>query len=155
MTRITVNKVCSCGFGILAALLAGLLSPPVYADVTTEPIDGVSVENAHATVARRGGGSRVHFQIDNASGRDLTLVGVSSNIAGSGSLVSRRPVVGVQDITPLFVASEETLDLASSHLWAELRDLNVDLNVGDIIEFELQFRSGIAKAAAHVHLGER
>lgn len=121
------------------------------ADQTKEILDGVAVEDAVATAAPSGGVSEVRFRLDNASGRTLRLRGVKSKLAGSAALVMRMPETGPTDVESLTVLDQETLDLRSSHIWIELRDLTLPLDANDVVGFELVFDKGVVHAVAHVH----
>lgn len=135
----------------LAVLLAGTIQTSTMADETIEILSGVLVEDAVVTPTPAGGTTILRFRIDNASGQPLVLTGVHSGQARSGALVMRQPVLGPIDISTLSILENEVLDLRSSHIWAELRDLKEPLNEGDVIEFGAVFRSFTVLVSAHVH----
>lgn len=138
---------------ICAALAIALAATPSrpQADETSEVLNGVTIEDARAAPAESGGATRLRFRIENASGRTVALDAIRSPDAEEGVLV----VVGDNDAQPaaagLLLLDQETLDLGTSHLVAELRGLGRPLRDGDFIEFEAVFRAGTAPARAHVH----
>lgn len=136
--------------GLLLFLSASFVAPTM-ADETVETFFGALVEDAVATPAPAGGTTILRFRIDNTSGGPLTLTGVHWTKAKSGSLVMKQPVLGPTDISSLSILENEVLDLRSSHIWAELRDLDQPLKEGDVIEFGAVFRSFTVLIPAHVH----
>lgn len=130
---------------------ASLFMHTAEADELFEPLPGVVVDQAVATPAKAGGTSRLRFRIDNASGRDIALVGVRSDAAASGALIVMSPDGKPQEGAIFLLREEELLDLGSSHAWAELRGMRRSLPNGGTLEFELIFRTGAVPGYAHVH----
>ncbi len=121
------------------------------ADETFEPISGVTVLGATTTPAAVGDTSRLQFRLENFSSADLTLVGVTSKMAGGGAIMIADGVGGRAVAAQLLINQDETLDFETSHIWLELRDLKAPLKDGDTMPFELVFRSGALPGRAHVH----
>ena len=137
---------------LLAWLPAALMfAHPLEADELFEPLPGVVVDQAVATPAEVGETSRLRFRIDNASGRDIALVGVRSRAATSGTMVIMPPDSQPREGAIFLLHEEEVLDLGSSHAWAELRGMRRSLPNGGTLEFELIFRTGAVPGYAHVH----
>ena len=103
---------------------------------------GVTVLGATATPAAVGDTSRLQFRLENFSSADLTLVGVTSKMAGVGAIMITDGVGGRSVAAQLLIKEDETLDFETSHIWLELRDLREPLKGGDTMPFELIFRSG-------------
>lgn len=123
----------------------------VRGDASTQVLSGVVVEEAWAFPAQRGGELRLKFRIENASGRALVLEGVSSPLAESGLLLMVEKGFYDRPMEQLFVADQEVLELDTSHFTAVLTGLSRTLAAGEVIDFELVFRSGVVPAQAHVH----
>lgn len=104
--------------------------------ITPSPVDGVSV---------------LRLRLENSSGQDVFLVGVSSPVAVSGALVMRMPDHGPMEIERMLIADHEILDLKSSHAWLELRGVRIPIEDGDEIPFSLEFSNGEIPALAHAH----
>lgn len=79
------------------------------------------------------------------------LEDIRSPDAAEGALVVSGGDGAQPAAAGLLLLDQETLDLGTSHLGAELRGLRRALRDGDIIEFEAVFRTGAAPARAHVH----
>lgn len=104
-----------------------------------------------AEPADAGGATRLRFRVENASGRTVVLEDIRSPDAAEGALVVSGGDGAQPAAAGLLLLDQETLDLGTSHLGAELRGLRRALRDGDIIEFEAVFRTGAAPARAHVH----
>ena len=135
----------------VAVALALASTLPAAADESFEPLSGVAVEDASIVAARVGDTARLTMRIDNASGRKITLLGVRAEIADSGALIVAPPGVAKQEAQSFVLMDQETLDLASSHIGAELRGLRRPIHPGETVEFELIFAVGAVKAIAHAH----
>lgn len=123
------------------------------ADESSEPITGLYIEDAVATPANAGETAIIGFRIDNFSARNVSLMGVSSQIADSASIMMRGGGVGTHIATAASVMQDETLDLRTSHMWVELRGLKTEIREGDLVPFELVFAHGRVGAQAHAHAG--
>ncbi len=136
----------------IAAIFAiGALSLPTFADESFEPISGVDVLNATATLAAVGETSRLRFRLENFSSADMTLIGVRSEKAVSGAIIVSDGEGGRSEAPQLLIKEEETLDFETSHIWLELRELKTTLKNGQSLPFELIFRTGALPGRAHVH----
>lgn len=138
----------------LIALLVFILTQDsrLNANETSEPIWGVSVEDVVATPADTGGTSKLHFRVDNFSGRTIAIIGVRSSLSASGALVMQNPdLERSEDIPVLIVLDQEILNLRSSYIWAELRELKEPIRLGDYISFDLVLRDTEVPVEAHVH----
>jgi len=134
------------------ALLAVLLGvAPVFADEVSEPLDGVTIEDAIVWPAMKGETTRLEFRIDNAGPISLALIGISAPTGGEAELMLRGIDGLARDAPQLSILAGEELDLRSSHIWVALRDLIEPLVEGDTLAFDLIFREGRAPAFAHVH----
>lgn len=138
---------------ICAALAIALVAAPSRsrADETSEVLSGVTIEGARAEPPTPGGATRLRFRVENASGRTVVLEDIRSPDAAEGALVVSGGDGAQPAAAGLLLLDQETLDLGTSHLGAELRGLRRALRDGDIIEFEAVFRTGAAPARAHVH----
>ena len=131
------------GFVLFAA-------PAVTADETGEPISGLIIEDAVVSVAPKGGTATLGFRIENLSSGSVSLIGVRSMRAGK---VVMRVGTGdvTEELTALAIHQDETLDLRSSHIRIELRNLVRPIKTGEMVRSELVFNTGTAIAEAHAH----
>ena len=140
--------------GVAAFLMISALGQgTTRADESSEPITGLYIEDAVATPADAGETAIIGFRIDNFSGRNASLMGVSSQTADSASIMMRGGGVGTHVTTAVSVMQDETLDLRTSHMWVELRGLKSEIREGDLVPFELVFARGRVIAQAHAHAG--
>lgn len=135
----------------MASLALLMSTAPVLADEVSEPLDGVTVEDAIVWPAMKGETTRLEFRIDNAGPMSRALIGVSAPAAGEAVLMLRGIDGLARDAPQLSILAGEELDLRSSHTWVALRDLIEPLDEGDTLAFDLIFREGRAPAFAHVH----
>lgn len=149
----SISKSCANPARLIGAvvLTVSLDASEAAADVTSEPLSGVTVEEATAEPAKAGEVSKLRFRLVNSGVSNLTLTGIHSPLSEAGALVLRGPLTGPRDVTTLTILQEEELDLMTSHIWGELRGLKRELATGSFVEFELVFRSGSVSAEAHVH----
>lgn len=146
----TARKSRSILSGIATAAVAMSIGL-AHADISAEPISGLQVDDAVVTLAKQGETALIGFRIENFSSRSFTLVGVRSAIAGSAVIVIDQGGGATGIATAVLIAQNETLDLRSSHLWIELRDVTEAIEPGDLVPFELIFATGTARAEAHAH----
>lgn len=141
--------------GAVIALVLQVPSPWSEADTTTHVLDGVVVEDARATPTRAGERMILRFSVENTSGRTIVLEGVRSEAAEASSLFIVENGFYRRQAGELVLLDQETLDLGTSHIGAALTGLCKDYRIGDVIDFELVFRSGTVAASAHVHEEEQ
>lgn len=142
------------GIGVRACallVLAVALSGPVSADIESEVLNGVVVDQAWASPAAAGSKTRLSFRIDNRSGRNLILDDVSSGSAEAAQFFMSENSLSETPVDELFIPDQEVLNLDSSHLSVELIGLRRELRPGQTFDFELVFRTGRAPARAHIH----
>lgn len=135
----------------VSAFALGLAPFASLADVTSEPLSGVTIEDAFATIAGQDETSQVRFRISNSGVDDIALIGISSDVSESGAFVIDDPLSGDRDIEMLTVLREEELDLTTSHIRGELRGATKPFVEGEFVAFNLVFRSGTVSAEAHIH----
>lgn len=137
---------------VLVAVLAAAPGA-ARADETAEPISGLLIEDAVVTPAPVGRTAMLGFRIDNFSGRSVTLIGARSPRAGSGVLMIGSHGGKAEVATAVSIRQDESLDLRSSHIWIELRDIRQAIEPGDMVPFELIFATGTVAVQAHAHAG--
>jgi copper(I)-binding protein len=76
-------------------------------------------------------------------------------MAGAGAIMITDGVGGQSVAAQLLIKEDETLDFETSHIWLELRDLKEPLKDGDMMPFDLIFRSGVLPGRAHAHAAAR
>ena len=140
-------------FGLLLAAYDGIGQGVARADESSEPISGIYIEDAVATPAAAGETAIIGFRIDNFSGRNVLLMGVSSENAETALMMMRGGGAGTHIATGVSVFQDETLDLRTSHMWVELRGLKSAIEDGDLVPFELLFARGGVYVQAHAHAG--
>ena len=123
----------------------------VSADEISEHIDGIYVEDATITPAKKGKTATLRFRMTNFRRKHVTLIGLRALFAKTGKMVMLIPEKGPENVSSLTILSEEVLDFATSHLKGELHDVESDLVLGSNIEFELVFTDFTTTATAHVH----
>lgn len=135
-----------------AALYAMIFwSAPVLADGSADAVPGLSVEDAIVTPSARGGTARVRLRIENFSGRSVALTGARS-LRSRSAVIVRRVRGSVTPLKePIFIVQNEELDLRSSHLWIELRNVKRKIGMGDDVPLELIFDTGVVRVDAHAH----
>ena len=138
---------------VLTIFLAVLVSTTVsFADETTEDVDGILVENAQIIrIQSDENRAQLKFSVSNFGTNDVTLVGLSSEVAGGIEMYFFSSDGTKQMVTDLTVLQEETLNLASSHIKIDLVDVKRELNPGMKVEFKLNFRGFHSLAMADVH----
>lgn len=132
-------------------LVLAVFPTVVSADEISEHIDGIYVEDATITPAKKGGTAILRFKLTNFGRKHVTMIGLSAPFARTGSMVMNIPEKGPKSISELTILSEETLDFSSSHLKGELGEIVSDLVSGTNVEFVLTFSNFATTATAHVH----
>lgn len=132
-------------------LMLAVFPTVVSADEISEHIDGIYVEDATITPAKKGGTAILRFKVTNFGRKHVTLVGLSAPFAGTGSMVMIIPELGPIKVSELAILSEETLDFSAAHLKGELGEIVSDLVSGTNVEVVLTFSSFTTTATAHVH----
>ena len=130
---------------------AMLWNLPAHADGSADSVPGLSVEDAIVTPVAKGGTARVRLRIENYSGRSVALSGAHSSKSQSAAIVMRVRGSVVRLKKPVFIIPNEELDLRSSHLWIELRNVRGKIALGDAVPLELQFNTGVVRVEAHAH----
>lgn len=140
-------------FSMFCCVVLMLAASPiaVSADENSEHIDGIYVEDATITPAKKGGAAILKFKVTNFGGKHVTLVGLSAPFARTGSMVMIIPELGPIKVSELAILSEETLDFSAAHLKGELGEIVSDLVSGTNVEFVLTFSNFTTTATAHVH----
>lgn len=142
----------------LASMLIGaflaIAASPARADAVVDLDTDVTVEAATATPGRRGESSRVRFRLVNGGTASLHVVGLSTAIAESASLVARIGAVGTTVLGSVGAPAGETLDLTTSHLWFEISPLARDLTSGESFDVSLNLVGGSIVVPVHVHDAE-
>lgn len=134
----------------LAACLA-LAGGAADADETTATLSDLMIENATIEAGDAGGDSRIRFLISNDSSETVTVVGLRSPAATSGSLTYFTDHGEAEPSAAMTIKPDETLDFSSGHLAAKLIGLKAPLRPNDRVPFELMLRSGSALGEADVH----
>lgn len=143
-----------CAFLFALAILTGqFVAFSTSADLSSEPLWAVTIEDTTATPAPVGGSTRVKFQIDNFTGRAISISGIESAAAQSGTLSVAVTPNNVRRVDSFSVLHDEELDLATTHVRAELSGLRAALKEGDILDFTLIIQGRSVPAVAHVHGG--
>lgn len=154
LSESTLSKRQLLSSGFLVGLAFLILAPiTALTDESSEPISGLYIEDAIATPARAGETALVGFRIDNFSGRSVRFLGVRSERSESAAIMLRSRRSGAQEAETLFLRHDETLDLLTSHMWIELRNVTDEIKTGDTVAFELIFGTGTVQAQAHAHAG--
>lgn len=139
---------------IKRTLLATALAITVVqaaADETTEQTEGIIVEDAVVTPARRGETAYLYFKVTNIGVERAMLLSVQPEIPSVAQIILTAPEKEPQVITQLLILREETLDFASSHIRVELKDIQTPIEAGSTLKFDLVFRRFTTSASAHAH----
>lgn len=140
----------------LFSALAGTLilvsaSVPAIADESAEHIDGIFVEDAIISTAKKGETAYLRLKITNDSGSPVTLHSIRSTVSNDTRFVVVDPIYGPYRTNDLSILRDETLNLASSHIRVELKNTNRSIAPDTIVPFELIFRRSSMLAQAHAH----
>jgi len=136
---------------LFGALVLVSVSVVGIADESAEHIDGLIVEDATISTAKRGGTVYLRFKITNDSGKPVTLHSIKSPVSRDARIVVVDPIYGPQRTNDLSILRDETLNLASSHIRVELRNTNRSIKPDALVPFELIFRRSSMHAEAHAH----
>lgn len=139
---------------LLTAIVVVVLAATIArADGGSEPISGLQIEGAVVTPAPKGGTAIAGFRIENLSSRSVTLIGARSVRSDAATIVIRSSGGSTEEATAVAIRPNEVLNLRSSHLWVEFRDLKEAIVPGEMLSFELIFASGTFSVEAHAHEG--
>jgi len=137
---------------ILASIaLIFFLNSTASADEVTETYDGIIVEQAFVQTNLGIPNSQLRLKISNLTSGDLTLTSISTEWFEEAKILVRMPGKGLIEVDTLSILQEETLELDTSHLVIELRNLKRAIKKGDKIEFELFFANQTVPVLADVH----
>ena len=139
-------KLFSVLFGVLVLVSVSVAG---IAHESAEHIDGLIVEDATISTAKRGGTVSLRFQITNDSGMLVTLRSIASPVSSDIRIVVVDPSYGHQRTNNLSILRDETLNLASSHIHVELRNTSRTIEPDTLVPFELIFRRSSMHAEAH------
>ncbi len=121
------------------------------ADENTEPLDGAFIEEAVVTPAKIGGTAFLRFKVSNFGSSPIVLSSITSSASKEAVVIMTMPD-GATHIAPrLMVREEETLDLASSHITIELRELRRKIVPGSTLNFSVNFNGYHLPSVVHVH----
>ncbi|MEO4044979.1 hypothetical protein AAFN47_25550 [Hoeflea sp. CAU 1731] len=121
------------------------------ADITTEQLNNVLVENAVIEPGKSGGNARLRFRVANLGANNLYLVKISTDIASSAQIKMRMPESGYESVSYVPIKLGETFDAETSHLVVEVQELRKDLVSGTEISFSVEFTDFTVAAFADVH----
>ena len=127
--------------------LALLGAAEVQADLSTETVRDLSIENASATVLANGD-VRLRFTLANDSPEPIFVTGVSSPSALSGEIVGDSHHGTKFPVSGLILQPDEEMDFSTSHLQARLTGV-ADLT--DALAFTVLLDDGAVSGKAHVH----
>ncbi len=138
---------------VLLLSIAVLVAQTAFAaaDETSEVSTGIVVEDAVLEPARKGENARLRFKVSNYTTRRVGLRAIRAPISHSASITMNLNAEGFEPVEQVYILREETLDLQSSHIRVELRDLREEARPGMKVEFELVFSDGATSAIADVH----
>ncbi len=133
------------------AMIFAVLATFAAADEASETSDGLHIEEAVVTRAQVGESARLRFKISNYGTRKVRLNSVRSDVAQDARLIMTLPGGLSKAVSGLPILQEETLNLATSHVQVELKELKQALLAGSTFEFEAVFQDFTLRAFAHVH----
>jgi copper(I)-binding protein len=120
-------------------------------DELTETVGGILVEDAVITPVKAGGTAHLQFKVTNFGSNSVNLRAVRSNVARVGRMTMLQPDSKPEIVSSFLILSEETLNLSTSHVRVELRDVKQAIEKGSSVEFDLIFRKFKMSASAHAH----
>ena len=138
---------------IAAWALGGLIAVMTHPALADEPVDlgDIRIEAATPPPGVKGGRSKLRFQIENNSRIDLHLIGISTSVAEKSELVARVGTKKTSVLQSIGVASDEILDLTTSHLHYEIYPLQQTIHSGDEFSMTLHFLGWSESTLVHVH----
>lgn len=129
------------------AVIAILSATQAQADLSTDTVRDLVIENASATVLENGD-VRLRFTIANDSPEPVIVTGVSSPSARSGEFVGDSHHGTTFPVSDLVLQPDEEMDFSTSHLQARLTGV-ADLT--DALAFMVLLDDGAVSGEAHVH----
>ncbi len=137
---------------LLSLLIAApFLANPAMADVALELNEGIRIETPMASPAAAGGRTKLVFRIENGSGVDLYLLGVSTPVAPNAELIASLGGGKETRIEGIGIPAGEVLDLTTTHLRYVLYPLVTELRSGQEFSAVLRFVEGDVPITVHVH----
>lgn len=127
--------------------LAFLGATQVQADLSTDSVRDLSIENASATMLVNGD-VRLRFTLTNDSPEQIIVMGVSSPSAQSGEFIGDTHHGTQFPLSGLILRPDEEMDFSTSHLVARLTGV-ADLN--EALAFQILLADGAVSGEAHVH----
>jgi copper(I)-binding protein len=122
-----------------------------FADAPPRLAGQISVREVSASTGVVGGTSRLHLIITNDSSETLSFLGVRTGVATQSTLMGRVSATDDHALGSFPIASDESLNLDTSHLWVSLNSLRRPLTSGDSFPVTLLFTVGELPVIAHVH----
>lgn len=133
--------------GIALAVSMIFSAMPVLADLSTDTVRDLSIENANATVLANGE-VQLRFVLTNDSPEAVIVTGVSSPFAQSGEIVGASHHGAAFPISNLIVQPDEEIDFSTSHLRVRLTGI---ADPKDVLAFYVLLDDGAVSGEAHVH----
>lgn len=125
--------------GILATMILASLLTACTDDAGADP----TVDNAWARPGDSGDNSAAYMDITNDGDADLTLVGVSGDVAGAVEVhesgADDEGMMQMEEIPELVIEAGETVSLEPGGYHIMMMDLEQDLAVGDTFQITLEF----------------
>ena len=126
---------------------AVLAAAQVHADLSTDTVRDLTIEDASATVLANGD-VRLRFILVNDSPERITVTGVSSPSAQSGEIIGASHHGTTFPVSGLILQPDEEMDFATSHLEARLTGV---ADVDGALVFQVLLDGGAVNGEAHVH----
>ncbi|MEM7545150.1 MAG: hypothetical protein AAF367_06400 [Pseudomonadota bacterium] len=127
--------------------LAILGATQVQADLSTDTVRDLSIEDASATILANGD-VRLRFILANDSPEPITVTGVSSPSARSGEIIGDSHHGTTFPVSGLILRPDEEMDFTTSHLKARLTGV---ADFKGVLVFQLLLDDGTVSGEAHVH----
>ncbi len=102
----------------------------------------VSISHPWALPAKAGENTRLYFVLENEEQDRVTVTNMETPVARFARFQFQADSETVLSLSSRTIRSEETLNVASHHMWFELFDLRQDLIKGDRFPVALTFADG-------------
>jgi copper(I)-binding protein len=102
----------------------------------------VRISHPWAVPAKAGKNTRLYLVIENEEQARITLMNLATPVAKSARFQFQADAETVLSLSSRTIGSEETLNVASHHMWFELHDLRRDLIKGSTFPAVLTLADG-------------
>ncbi|MEH6405247.1 MAG: hypothetical protein V7750_17870 [Sneathiella sp.] len=123
---------------------------PAISDDALSLFQSARIEKAFLSPTKSDGSSILSFLITNESSENLTILGLTSPIHQNSKILVQLTEGNYVELESIPLASEEGLDMTSSHILIQLTNVTRPISENERINFTLVLTSGKLPFTAHV-----